>query len=277
VLLAALVACGTTLAIAPDPGPPSDGGADGDADAAPDAEARIEAGDGFCKGMIPVPTACADFDEGDPSLVFVDGVAKAWKADGTKGSGARSLDPSVRQSPPASLRVAIPATDGGQARQILSLPLSSARGHVNIAFDLYVDDVVVDQVHVITLGGLEMGTGVEPYKLNLAVASSDAGDLPLFVTEVNHPDGGGYAFAPFETTGTVKRKTWTRLTLDVVLDASGFGSVTVSVGRDDSGITVLKRPIEHGALGAPTLTLDLFTDSSGITVYYDDYVAVTEP
>jgi hypothetical protein len=75
---------------------------------------------------------------------------------------------------------------------------------------------------------------------------------------------------------SVPLETWTRLTLDVTFQATGGGTMTVGVGPDPPAM-VLSRPVDPDLLGAPTLTLDVFTNSPGITVHYDDDVVVAEP
>ncbi len=227
----------------------------------------------YCERIAPPPTLCADFDEGDPSAVLVDGKLEAF-AGAAMGTGTRALGMTTSKSAPASLRVDIPATGGTQGRQILSRTLSASMTHVKIAFDLHVEAVAPALLQVITLGGLEMG-GAEPYKLNLALEATDAGALPLYVTEVFHADGGSYTFNQFLTSASVPLKTWTRLTLDVTFQASGGGTMVVGIGEPPT--VVLSRPTRPDLLGPPTLTLDLFTTSPGITVHYDDYVVVAQP
>jgi hypothetical protein len=192
---------------------------DAGVDVAPDACA------GFCPCLVPAPSFCDDFEEGD---------LRAWSTITARG-GTASVVADASVSPPRSLRIDIPPVDAG------------GRGYVQKDFS----------VTTMTQLRLEFDMSSPQWTDDQAVAFEVANDYSVALVFSDQRVGvfeevdGGQVFNPLGP--AIAPNVWQHVVIVVRLGATP--TISLSYGDPDAGAAVYTQSIQAPALGKPTFDL----------------------
>jgi hypothetical protein len=235
-----------------------------------------DAGDAFatdwCKTHAADAAVCEDFDEDDalPS--------PGWNRVVYGAGGDAAFDDDVYVSPPRGLTIDVPAVPSNVAGQWWlwrpDLPALAATGSstVTLAFDVRLDEPASGSDSYVVLGGFVFDLG-----------SADAGasvELLYDADGLHLVQGFGAALTDFglSTVPLPSPGTWTRVELDLTLDADDggvWGTATVGgmkTAFDAGAVVALASLNGHGPPTAGVGNLIALGPSSAQTVHIDDVV-----
>lgn len=181
------------------------GGTDGGADAK--ADAKIDAGPGFCVSLSPAPKFCDDFDDGD--------LEDDWAFKNVVGTSTIALDDTGPKSPPFAAAVVTKALTVGQSGPAhLRQTLIAAARHPSLSFSAYFTTSTTLTKGALAIATLDVSLN-HFFTLYLRDDPQDGISTPTAnLEEIDGATTTRHVLASPPPTGV-----WTRIVIDLDLDA----------------------------------------------------------